>query len=369
MVNDAAYELLVQNRQRIHVKQPDGSTTIQESDRVQIILGAAISAALDSARDYGATLCFECLPEDYYSNDGKDNDVCDIVALFCGAHTANAFPGSLDDKIWEWPELQSNCKMWLRVQVSEHTDAYCTRGGEIGAEKWHYTIESARLDIHDLERVAWNQESQYEYNLRKLKAAPDMGASEQQLSMQYESQREALFRVIATVKEQQLRGNAASGNRFDYVFTNAPDNSHNRAKRDSFADTIVLDGGYTVEVKMATSSTISSGDLVERLGTKLVVLGGDACVPPNPLAAYGATLACESAASLVLLATCTGHLNAILQNIADLTELEINTECKKQIRELKSLFVLYYEAKARSETYFQFVQTLICNMYSLPAFY
>jgi hypothetical protein len=366
MVNDAAYQLLVQNRQRIHVKQPDGSTTIHESDRVQIILGAAIGAALESARTYGATLCFECSAEDYSSNGGVEYD---IVALFCGAHTAAAFPGSLDDKILEWPDLNSTCKMWLRVQVSEHTDAYCTRGGEIGAEKWHYSIESARFDLHDLERIAWNQDSQYQYILRKLKSGSICSSNKEQLTAQYESQRNILMGVMEKVKEQQLRDSTAVGSQFDYVFTNAPDNDHNRAKRDSFADEIVLDGEYTVEVKMATNSTISSGEIVDRFGTNLVILAGDACVPPNPLAAYGATLACESAASLVILATCIGHINAILQNVAEMEEVKVQSQWLKLFQELKSLFELNYEARARSETYFQFVQTLICNMYSLPAFY
>jgi hypothetical protein len=178
-----------------------------------------------------------------------------------------------------------------------------------------------------------------------------------------------LYKVIETVKKQQNSDSAALGCRFDYIFTNAPDNDHNRAKRESVADTVVLEGGYTVEVKMATSSTVSSPDLLKKLGTSLVVLGGDACVPPNPLAAYGATLACESAASLVLLATGVGHLNAIMRNVVDTKGLEGNMEWIQQIEELKCLLELYYESKARSETYFQFVQTLICNMYSLSAFY
>jgi hypothetical protein len=108
---------------------------------------------------------------------------------------------------------------------------------------------------------------------------------------------------------------------------------------------------------------------VEKLDTNLVVLGGDACVPPNPLAAYGATLACEAAASLVLLATGTGHVNSILQSVATINDIDQLVQWTKEIEELKTLLGVYYEAKARSETYFQFVQTLICNMYSLPPFY
>ena len=375
MVNEEAFDLLIQNRQRIHVQQPDGSVSIHESDRVQIILGAAIGAALKSAREYGANLTLECSTDDYCvkeSSGERDTDnKFDIVALFCGAHTASSFPGILDgdDKLWEWPELDSSCKMWLRVQVSDKVDAYCTRGGEIGAEKWHYTIESARNDLQDLERVAWNQESQYKYNLRKLQSGVDIGMNEEQLLSQYDTEHSRLQSVIDRVKNQQLNDCTAVGCRFDYIFTNAPANDHNRAKRDSVEDAIVLEGAYTVEIKMATNCTINSGETMRKLGADLVVLGGDACVPPNPLAAYGATLACEAAASLVLLAIGTGHLNAILESIATMADDEHSVEWKDQIDGLKSLLGIYYEAKARSETYFQFVQTLICNLYSLPAFY
>lgn len=368
MVDETAYELLVENRQRIHVPQQDGSTTIMESDRVQIILGAAIQAALDSARGYGAELHFECNSKDYYyTKDDEDADGgCDIVALFCGAHTASSFPGAITE-ILSWPELDSTCHVWLRVQPSDKTDAYCTRGGEIGAELWHYTIESARDNVRDMERVRWNQDSQYHYNLRKLKGGGggEIGIDERQLTKQYESQRSKLDAVLqAVLQDQQKNDNTSTvGRRFDYIFTNAPANDHNLAKREKVADTVVLDGGYTVEVKMATNSTVSSGELLDGLRTKLVVLGGDATVPPNPLAAYGATLACEAAASIVLLATGIGHLNAIVQDLGD------RQDWVKQVEELKLLLSLHYEARARAETYFQFVQTLICNMYSLPAFY
>jgi hypothetical protein len=371
MVNDEAYNFLIQNRQRIHVQQPDGSTTVHESDRVQIILGAAIGAALNSAREYGAQLHFQCNTEDYLKKECSDDDKFDIVALFCGAHTASSFPGTLDgdDKLWDWPDLQSTCKMWLRVQVSDKVDAYCTRGGEIGAEQWHYTIESSRDDLHDLERVQWNQDSQYQYNLKKLQSGSNIGMNKDQLLLQYSTQRSRLLKVIEVVKEQQGVDSTALGSRFDYIFTNAPANDYNRAKRDLVEDTIVLEGAYTVEIKMATNSTINSGEIVEKLGANLVILGGDACVPPNPLAAYGATLACEAAASLVLLATGTGHLNAILKSISTLPDDAKSDEWNDQINELKALIGVCYEAKARSETYFQFVQTLICNLYSLPAFY
>ena len=209
----------------------------------------------------------------------------------------------------------------------------------------------------------------YKYNLKKLQLGSNIGINEEQLLSQYNTERSRLSTVIEQVKVQQDIDSTALGSRFDYVFTNAPANDYNRAKRDHVEDTIVLEGAYTVEIKMSNNSTINSGEIVEKLGANLVILGGDACVPPNPLAAYGATLACEAAASLVLLATGTGHLNAILKSIAAMQDDAPSVEWKDQIDELKALIGLYYEAKSRSETYFQFVQTLICNMYSLPAFY
>lgn len=366
MVDEKAYELLVANRQRIHVKQQDGSTVIVESDRVQIILGSAIQAALNSARGYGADLHFECSTNDYYP---EGDDPCDIVALFCGAHTASAFPDAFgEDDVLTWPDLDSTCKMWLRVQQSDKTDAYCTRGGEIGAEQWHYTIESARIDLQDIERVRWNQESQFKYSLRELRQGANIGMGEEQLLMLHEQQLSQLEKVLQAVTKQQQIDRTAAGSRFDYIFTNAPANDHNLAKREQVSDSVVLDGDYTVEVKMAKNSTSSSGELLNRFQTKLLVLGGDASVPPNPLAAYGATLACEAAASLVLLSVGIGHLNAIEQDMEPLKD-HAGEDWMQEIKVTKELLSIHYEARSRAEDYFQWIQTLICNLYSLPAFY
>jgi 2-polyprenyl-6-methoxyphenol hydroxylase-like FAD-dependent oxidoreductase len=95
---------------------------------------------------------------------------------------------------------------------------------------------------------------------------------------------------------------------------------------------------------------------------------GDACVPPNPLAAYGATLACEAAGSLVQLAVGIGHVNSILADMKAMKEHVHDEKWLEQVAELKALLVLFYEARSRSENYFQWVQTLICNLYSLPSF-
>ena len=173
-------------------------------------------------------------------------------------------------------------------------------------------------------------------------------------------------------------GGNESNSRYDYEFTNAPDNAHNRAKRDATGQdgTVVLDGGYKVDIKIAgrcivggcdaNSSTDKSEELLRRFGTNLIVTGGDACVPPNPLAAYGATLACVSADMLVQLAVAHGHLNAVLQGIQGVQLHGEDNEWLGECDELKDLFSEYYNVRSRSENYFQWIQTLICNLYSIP---
>ena len=360
LVDDQAFQHLIENRQRINVKYDDGTEAVVTSDRVQIIIGSAIQSALDSARRYGADLHFECVTEDYFTENGPKDD-CDIVALFCGAHTSEVFPGLKEEMgIMEWNDLNSTCKMWLQLKESDKTEAYCTRGGEIGAENWHYTIESARNDIVDIERIRDNLTTQYDSGLNKIEKGVDIGISKAELTANFEAQMSRCEKVL-----DSIRAGKAPGGRFDYIFTNAPLNEHNMAKREHVRDHVVLDGGYTVEIKIASKSTVTSGDLLKRFGTKLVVCGGDACVPPNPLAAYGATLACEAAGNLVQMAVGIGHLNSILADM-DAMKAHVDGEWKQQVEDLKSMLTLYYEARARSENYFQWVQTLICNLYSLP---
>ena len=105
-------------------------------------------------------------------------------------------------------------------------------------------------------------------------------------------------------------------------------------------------------------------------------MGGDACVPPNPMAAYGATLACEFAEMVVELAVSHGHCNSILSELENVKSSAVDTDtddrqnvCKEwkvKVKELKILFTQYYDARGRAENYFQWMQTLICNLYSLP---
>jgi len=79
------------------------------------------------------------------------------------------------------------------------------------------------------------------------------------------------------------------------------ENEHNLAKRNAanHDGSLVLDGGYDVEVKIACCSAIDancslSRSVLKRFNTDVVITGGDACVNPNPQAAYGATLSCEA---------------------------------------------------------------------------
>jgi hypothetical protein len=364
LLDEKAYNTLVEYRQRINVQYDDGTTGVITSDRVQIILGSAIDAAIESAKGYGADIHFETGAE-LFTN-GKENTESDIVALFTGAHTSEIFPGLKEEMgIMSWPEINSECKMWIRIKESEKTEFYTARGGESGAENWDYTIESARDSVEDIVRVRNCLTSAYNRNLKKVQKGDDIGVSEADLTTEYEAQRKQLGSV-----QEAIEKGKTPGGRFDYIFTNAPLNDHNLGKREAACekdDTVVLKAGYTVEVKMASNAAFKTGKLTEMFNTNVVVCGGDACVPPNPQAAYGATLACEFADQLVQLAVGTGHLNSILEDMKDMSQY-VTDDWVQEVNELKGLLVDHYDAKGRAENYFQFVQTLICNLYSLPAF-
>lgn len=373
MVDDEAFQELVRHRQRIIVvpttstdKSTDdlaaGGTSqnvVTFSDRVQIVIGHAIETAIMSARRYGASLHIGKQESevgglaDRNASGGEgvvEEAEYDLCAVFCGAHTSKAFP-VLDLKVHSWPKLESTCKMWLQVQPiakaldenDEGASNSCTRHGEIGAEHWHFTISSTRHSEHDLDRILYNLDSQY----------ARIGSPSRADTDKYRQQRERVEAVL-----QQLRSKAIRS--YEYTFTNAPSNPHNLAKREAARDKIAIDGGYSVPVQIATQSSFSDAAAQKEFRSKAVVCGGDATVPPNPLAAYGATLACEAAFSAVQLGIAFGHLNAILACMADRPGW-----CDK-VQELKALFLVHYEARSRAENYFQFVQTLLCNLYSLP---
>ena len=371
LLDEPAFKHLITYRQRLNVTYDDGTSNIVTTDRVQIILGDAIEAALGSAKRYGAKLVYGCNGDEYFQEDGTVEDDADIVALFTGAHTSEIFPGlSNEMRIFSWPDLSSDCIMWLRIKASDHKEDYCTRGGEIGAEKWHYTIESARRTADDVVRVKDNLKNQYKNSMEKISEG-NLRECPEEVTEKFEKQTLQCDKVLLPIE-----GDKDAVLRFDYIFTNAPDNDHNRKKREVAGEdgSVVLDGGYRVDIKIASYSKVGGKDvnatgekLLKQFSTDLVVTGGDACVPPNPLAAYGATLACESADMVVQLAVGVGHLNTILSDVEEFAKDGfVDEEWINEVKVLKDMLASYYDARGRAENYFQWVQTLICNLYSLP---
>lgn len=212
MLDDTAYDILARYQQRVHVTQPDGTPAVLTTDRVQIILGEAIDAALGSAARYGAQLQFESKIQDYhFSDDTQINIACqdhvDIVAIFAGAHSCDIFPELHKEmNIISWPELTSKCLTWLSIKRSDKNEPYTSRGGEVGAEHWHFTIESSRDTVDDILRVRGH-----------LLAAMEKSKGDHILSSKLESQLDHVDKVIS-----YMRSNENNGARYDYIFTNAP---------------------------------------------------------------------------------------------------------------------------------------------------
>lgn len=372
LLDKEAYDELVAYQQRINVVNDDGTTKVMTSDRVQIVLGSAIDAALSSAERYGAQLYFNCNPNSFYksnqenhkSDDKSENENVDIVALFTGAHTSEMFEG-LKDLLgyFEWPNISSKCKMWLQIKPSRKKCAFTSRDIEVGAENWHFAIESARNTIDDVNRIRDALISQYQLNKKRTNISLfDDNECKKKI--------EKIENLIETIEAHRIKD---SGSRFDYIFANAPDNVHNRSKIEIAKNKgdLVIDGNYQVDVKIASNPVIDCKSsekakiMCDRFSSQVLVLGGDACVPPNPMAAYGATLACEFAEMLVQLAVSHGHLNSICNTFDDTVDV-FDPELINMFKELKGLFSKYYSIRGRAENYFQWMQTLICNLYSIP---
>lgn len=373
MLDEEAFQHLVEYQQRINVTYDDGTSKVMSSDRVQIILGDAVDSALESAERLGADLRFECDESKFCKDEtalsSEDDNDTDIVALFAGAHTCALVPGLKDAmNIHSWMDLSSPCRLWLEIKPSNKTCAYTARDIEDGAEKWHFTIEASRDSAKDLIRIRDNLIALHDWNLRKIEKS---GGVAMDKASEIERHEVAISKVEKLLN--QLGGNKDGGKaeRYDYIFSNAPDNEYNRAKADAAKKrgNVVLEGQYTVDVGIASNAIVdSSTDIGERIlkkfGTQLIVIGGDACVGPNPMAAYGATLACEFAELLVNLSVAHGHINAIISSMNKNGSFE--SDWLKMLHELKILFTRYYDSHGRSENYFQWMQTLICNLYSLP---
>jgi hypothetical protein len=245
-----------------------------------------------------------------------------------------------------------------------------------------------RDDIEDLQRVKDNIQNKYDTCLKKMlsesKANVDGCPHRKEVNQKYQRQ----LNLVESIMEKMSSGEIQ---RYDYIFVNASDNLHNQLKQKRAGEdgSIVLEGGYTVPVKITANACVmkngnegsastvhdnldTKAELLRNFRTDVIVLGGDACVPPNPQAAYGATLACIFSDMFVNLAVSHAHLNAIRKNLEDLSVDDVlrasnsTAHWIKLLEELKTLFVKYYDARGRTENFFQFVQTLICNLYSLP---
>lgn len=368
LLDEEAFNHLVKYQQRITVNYDNGTSKVMTSDRVQIILGDAIDSALESAERFGAELCFNADSKDFCKvEEGQDMDKTEIVALFAGAHTAGIVDGLKEEmSIHSWKDISSDCKLWLEILPSKKKEAYTTRNVEVGAEKWHFCIESARNTVEDIVRIRDNLIAQKAWNMRKLETS---GASKEEIEAEeakYALQMKKIQVLLDEYDSNEEKKEEAEEKRFDYIFTNCPSNEHNDKKKQAALDrgNLVIDGGYRVDVQIADKSVIDNSNFLSKFNAGVIVTGGDATVNPNPMAAYGATLACEFAASLVNLAIAHGHINAITKGLEG--SKDAHSEWITELEELKVMTNQFYDAHGRSENYFQWIQTLICNLYSLP---
>ena len=230
---------LAEYQQRIHVNLDDGTSKVLTTDRVQIILqiilGDAIHSALESAERYGAQLWFDCdaIQASEISNGEADTD---ITAFFTGAHTSELVPGLKEQMhVYSWEELNSPCKLWLEIKLSEKREAFTTRDIEVGAEKWHFSIESARNTKEDVIRIRDNIIAQLIWNMKRLEKNYDGENLEIEMEMEDKKFNEQLGKIDTLlnslcpdhVGEHKEETGTSSDTRFDYTFTNAPDNEHN----------------------------------------------------------------------------------------------------------------------------------------------
>ena len=136
---------------------------------------------MESAERYGADLRFECDSKEFCKTEtssGRDIDDVDIVALFAGARTDGIVPGLEQEMdMHTWKDLRSDCILWLEIKMSEKKSSYTARNVEVGAEKWHFTIESSRSTKDDIVRIRDNLIAKRIWALQKLETA---GASDEE---------------------------------------------------------------------------------------------------------------------------------------------------------------------------------------------
>jgi len=374
LLDEEAFQHMEEYQQKINVNYDNGTSKVMTADRVQIILGDAIDRALESAERYGADLRFDCDTKQFCKTETSSNenigDDVDIVAIFAGARSGQIVPGLEEEMdMHAWKDLSSDCRLWLEIKMSEKKSAYTARNVEVGAEKWHFTIKSCRNTNDDIVRIRDNLISKRIWDLKKLE---DAGASDEEKAQEEERYIAQMSKIEQLLGDAEEKKEDGEEQRFDYIFSNAPANEHNLAKKDAAMErgNMVIDGSYSVDVQIASNSMIDSSSresakkMLDNFSSKVLVFGGDACVNPNPMAAYGATLACEFAAMVVHLSVAHGHINAIVNAMKNVKQAD--PEWIIALEELRGLFNQYYDSRGRSENYFQWMQTLICNLYSLP---
>jgi len=348
LLDEEAYNELKEYRQAMHFKHKDGGKSIFKMNRCTTILGGTVGIGINSAKRFGADIKFET----NYMECEKEKP--DLVALYAGAHTSKVFGIEEEMGMLTWDSVNSDCHIWVEMTESEHTTPYTAKKAEVGAEKWDYIITSARDNTGDIDRTAGNLQRLHKKKLATLPEGPERDAA----IAKFDKYMAHLDEIKGAVEE----GSTA---RYDYVFGSAPVNDYNQVKIDNLArkGDVVVDGVYVVQPTLAQQTAWTKGDLLKKFNAEHVIVGGDGVVAPNPMAARGATCACDNAQSLVQLATGLGHLNVMLR---DMKYHDVDAEWVKELEELKELLPLYFDAVSCSENFFQWTQTVICNLFSIP---
>jgi len=355
LLDEEGYDELNKYRQTINFEHPDGATSVFEANRCTIVLGGAVDTGVRSARRCGADVHFEF--KDYIGHrdelreKGEDEEP-DIVAVFCGAHTAKIFDVQEEMGYMEWPETKSDCYLWLSMKESEHNEEFTARKIVTGDEKWCYSISSARDEMVDIHRAIGNVKRQQAIEKAKL----DASNTSEDVNGKYEKQMKRLESVQKSMEE-------GSTNRYDYIFTSAPKNPINdqklmKAEEDGL---LVVQNDYSVIPTFSLKTTFTEGKMTEKFGSKVVVCGGDSTVAPNPLAARGATVASENAMALVKMAVAMGHIKVMME---DLQYHNADAAWMAEMDKLKALLPLYFDALSLSENFVQWTQTIVCNLCS-----
>jgi len=135
-----------------------------------------------------------------------------------------------------------------------------------------------RDDIEDLQRVKDNIQNKYDTCLKKMlsesKANVDGCPHRKEVNQKYQRQ----LNLVESIMEKMSSGEIQ---RYDYIFVNASDNLNNQLKQKRAGEdgSIVLEGGYTVPVKITANAFVmkngnegSASTVHDNLDTKAALL-------------------------------------------------------------------------------------------------